>query len=69
MRALAAAADVPVSTHIFTEQSLAIAGSTQNCISVEHMDWFAPLFNEELELVDGKLQIPDRPGTGFTFRP
>lgn len=67
--ALAAAADVPVSTHIFTEHSLAIAGSTQNCISVEHMDWFAPLFNEELELVDGKLQIPDRPGTGFTFRP
>ena len=66
--ALAAAFDTPVSTHIFTEQSLAIAGSTHNCISVEHMDWFAPLFNEEMELRDGELVIPDRPGTGFTFR-
>ena len=67
--ALAAACNTPVSPHFFTEHSLAIAGSVQNCISVEHIDWFAPLFNEELELVDGKLQMPDRPGTGFTFRP
>lgn len=65
----AAMVDVPISTHFFTEHSLAIAGATQNCVSVEHIDWFAPLFNEAVELVDGKLQIPDRPGTGFTFRP
>ncbi len=69
MAALAAAHDLPVSTHIFTEHSLAIAGSTANCVSVEHMDWFAPLFNEAMELVDGRLVIPDRPGTGFTFAP
>ena len=28
----------------------------------------APLFNEEIEMVDGQLVVPDRPGTGFTFR-
>ena len=67
--AAASAQHVAVSSHFFTEYSLAIAGSTQNCISVEHVDWFAPLFNESIELVDGKLAIPDRPGTGFTFRP
>ncbi len=67
--ASASANHLPVSSHFFTEQSLAIAGSTQNCISVEHIDWFAPLFNEDPELIDGKLLIPDRPGTGFTFRP
>ncbi len=66
--AAAAARDVPVSSHFFTEHSLAIAGSIHNCISVEHIDWFAPLFNEEVELRSGKLVIPDRPGTGFTFR-
>ena len=66
--AAAAAKDVPVSSHFFTEHSLAIAGSTHNCISVEHIDWFAPLFNEEVEIRSGKLVIPDRPGTGFTFR-
>lgn len=65
--ALAAAYDTPISTHFFTEHSLAIAGSSYNCISVEHIDWFAPLFNEELELRNGELVIPDRPGTGFTF--
>lgn len=65
--ALAAAHETPVSTHVFTEQSLCIAGSQAACISVEHMPWGAPLFREPLELVDGALRIPDRPGTGFTF--
>ena len=65
--ALAAALDVPISTHIFTEYSLCIAGSEANCISVEHMPWNTLLFNEEMEIEDGFLRIPDRPGTGFTF--
>jgi L-alanine-DL-glutamate epimerase-like enolase superfamily enzyme len=65
--ALAAAHDLPVSAHFFTEHSLAMAGSLANCISVEHVDWFAPLFNERIELRDGSLVIPDRPGSGFTF--
>ena len=65
--ALAASFDMPVSTHIFTEQSLCFAGSSPNCISVEHMPWFAPLFNESMEVVDGELVIPERAGTGFTF--
>lgn len=66
--AIAAAWNIPTSSHFFTEQSLCLAGSLANLISVEHCDWFAPLFNEEMELVDGKLQIPNRPGHGFTFR-
>jgi L-alanine-DL-glutamate epimerase-like enolase superfamily enzyme len=65
--AMCAAVDVPVSSHFFTEQSLCLAGSIDNMISVEHIDWFAPLFNEEVELADGRLVIPDRPGTGFTY--
>lgn len=65
--ALASTHNVPVSPHFFTEYSLSLAGSLPNCVSVEHVDWFQPLFNESLELVDGQLVIPDRPGTGFTF--
>ncbi len=64
---LAASYQIPISTHIFTEQSLCIAGSSMNCISVEHMSWFKNLFNENMELIDGELLIPERPGTGFTF--
>ncbi len=65
--ALASAYDVPISTHIFTEHSLCIAGSEANCISVEHMPWNAPLFNEAMEINDGLINIPQRPGTGFSF--
>lgn len=65
--ALAATFDTPVSTHIFTEQSLSIAGSAPNCISVEHMPWFSPLFNEPMAIEAGCIKIPERPGTGFTF--
>jgi L-alanine-DL-glutamate epimerase-like enolase superfamily enzyme len=65
--ALAAEAGMPVSTHFFTEQSLTVAASTPGCASVEHIDWFAPLFTEQVELVDGNLLVPDRPGTGFRF--
>ncbi len=71
-RRSAASADanhVPVSSHFFTEYSLALAGSLPNCLSVEHIDWFAPLFVENIELIDGRIVIPDRPGTGFTFDP
>ena len=59
--------DISISTHIFTEQSLCVAGSVENCISVEHMPWFAEIFNEKIDIIDGYINIPERPGTGFTF--
>ena len=65
--AIASGYHVPVSPHLFTEHSLCIAGSEPNCISLEHMPWFSPLFNETLEIEDGYLLMPDRPGVGFTF--
>ena len=65
--ALAASRDIPISTHFFTEHSLCIAGAEPNCISVEHIPWFAPLFNEEVKIDNGRIEIPERPGTGFTF--
>jgi len=64
---LAAAYNVPVSTHIFTEQSLSIAGSAANCISVEHVSWFSPLYKEEIKIVEGEIVLPTAHGLGFTF--
>ena len=66
--ALAHAHNLPISTHFFTHESLSIGGSAANCISVEHIDWFAPLFNEPVEISKGEILIPQRPGTGFSFR-
>ena len=65
--ALAATHELPVSTHIFTEHSLCFAGAEPICISVEHMPWFTPLFNETLEISEGYLQASRQPGIGFTF--
>lgn len=65
--ALAAAFDIPVTPHLFTEYSLCLAGSLPNCFIVEHMPWFAPLYNETVEIKDGEIEIPNRPGHGFTF--
>lgn len=66
--ALAHAHNLPISTHFFTHQSLSIAGSAANCMSVEHIDWFTGLFNESLDIENGKIIIPNRVGTGFSFR-
>ena len=66
--ALAHSHNMPISTHFFTQYSLSVAGSAANCVSVEHIDWFDDVFNEDLEMRDGKISIPTRPGTGFTFR-
>jgi L-alanine-DL-glutamate epimerase-like enolase superfamily enzyme len=66
--ALAHAHNLPISTHFFTEYSLSIAGSAANCMSVEHIDWFAPLFNEAIEMSGGDILIPNRAGTGYSFR-
>ncbi|MFO1349579.1 MAG: mandelate racemase/muconate lactonizing enzyme family protein [Gammaproteobacteria bacterium] len=64
---MAEALDVPISPHIFTEQSLQLCGAIANCPITEHMPWFGKLFNEPMEMVEGELLIPNRPGMGFTF--
>jgi len=65
--AMAACYETPVSSHLFTEHSICIAASEANCISVEHMPWFMPLFNETMEIDGGYIRVPERPGIGFTF--
>ncbi len=66
---MADAFDIPVSPHVYTEQSLQLCGALSNINYSEMMPWFGPLYNEARELVDGDLLVPDRPGLGFTFNP
>ncbi|WEX11102.1 mandelate racemase/muconate lactonizing enzyme family protein [Chelativorans sp. AA-79] len=65
--ALAAAHDLPVSSHLFPEMSLQIMGSLPNATLLEHLEWFSPLYQEPMEFKDGMALVPDRPGWGFTF--
>lgn len=34
---------------------------------VEHFDWLEPLFNERLEIQDGRMRVPTRPGLGLSL--
>jgi len=65
--AIASTYHVPVSSHFFTEQSICIAASETNCISVEHIPWFSGLFNEDMVIEEGMIYVPDQPGIGFSF--
>lgn len=67
--AMAASYDVPVSPHLYTEYSLQLVGAASNATISEHMPWFAPLYRESMEMEDGDILIPDRPGFGFSFDP
>ena len=66
---MAAAQDIPVSPHIFTEHSLQLCAAVSNVNYAEHMPWFTGLFKEKMELVDGEIIIPSRPGMSFSFDP
>ena len=66
---MAAAQDVPVSPHIFTEHSLQLCAAAANVNYSEHMPWCTELFQERMEMEAGNILIPDRPGMGFNFDP
>lgn len=34
---------------------------------LEHFEWLGPLFNEQLQLKEGRMWVPDRPGLGFSL--
>ena len=65
--ALAASFDLPVSSHLFPEMSLQLLAHVPTAHSLEHVEWFAPLYDEKIELVDGTARIPDAPGWGISL--
>ena len=34
---------------------------------VEHFEWLEPMFNERLEIKEGRMIVPNRPGLGFSL--
>jgi L-alanine-DL-glutamate epimerase-like enolase superfamily enzyme len=62
---LAAAFDVPVSSHLFPEMSLSVLGGLTNATFLEHMPWLSALYKQSIEMQNGAVSVPDRPGWGF----
>ena len=63
--ALAQAADITITPHLYPEHSIGLVSAFPNGTFVEHMPWFSPLFAEKAEIKDGDFVVSERPGFGF----
>lgn len=53
--------------HFAMEIHLHLGAAYAHDTWVEHFDWLDPLFNEHLEIKDGRMLVSDRPGLGITL--
>ena len=60
---------VTVAPHFATQLHVHLAAAQPREGWVEWFDWLEPLFVERLELADGRVAVPDRPGLGLTLGP
>lgn len=65
--ALAQAAGVPCSSHIFIEVSAHLLAVTPTCHYIEYLDVAAPILAEPLLPVEGAIRAPARPGIGLEW--
>jgi mandelate racemase len=65
--AIAGAAGIPVSTHLYPEVAAQVMRVTEGAHWLEWQDWANPLLREPYELHGGMLHIPERPGIGLEW--
>lgn len=53
--------------HFVMEIHLHLAAAYPHATWVEHFEWLEPAFNERLEIRDGRMIVPDRPGLGLSL--
>ncbi|MFJ2211332.1 mandelate racemase/muconate lactonizing enzyme family protein [Streptomyces sp. NPDC101062] len=53
--------------HFAMEIHLHLAAAYPRVTWVEHFEWLEPMFNERLELRDGRMTVPSRPGLGLSL--
>jgi mandelate racemase len=65
--AIAGAAGVPMSTHLYPEVAAHVMRVTETAHWLEWQDWADPILREPYEIKDGLLHIPDTPGVGLEW--
>ncbi|MFE2599541.1 mandelate racemase/muconate lactonizing enzyme family protein [Streptomyces sp. NPDC059396] len=53
--------------HFAMEIHLHLAAAYPRATWVEHFEWLEPLFNERLDVRDGRMTVPSRPGLGLSL--
>jgi L-alanine-DL-glutamate epimerase-like enolase superfamily enzyme len=59
--------NLQLAPHFAMEIHLHLAAAYPHEPWVEHFDWLHPLFNERLEISDGRMHLSERPGLGITL--
>jgi mandelate racemase len=65
--ALAQAAGMEMSSHLFPEVSCHLLAVTPTCHWLEYVDWAAPVLARPLEVKDSHVTVPSMPGTGLVW--
>ena len=65
--ALAQAAGMEMSSHLFPEVSCHLLAVTPTCHWLEYVDWADAVLEEPAKLEDGHVLIPERPGIGMRW--
>ena len=65
--AIAGAAGIPMSTHLYPEMSAHLMRVTDTAHWLEWQDWADPILTEPFEVTDGHIIVPDRPGQGVEW--
>ncbi|GAA1194964.1 L-talarate/galactarate dehydratase [Prauserella alba] len=64
---LASYAGLALAPHFAMEIHLHLAAAYPTEPWVEHFEWLNPLFEERIDIHDGRMWVPDRAGLGFTL--
>jgi len=65
--ALADAAGMPISSHLFPEVSVHLMAATPTRDWLEFVDWASPILKQPMEIAGGLARIPDLPGTAIEW--
>ena len=65
--ALAQAAGIEMSSHLYPEFSAHLLAATPTCHWLEYVDWASPVLEQPIEIRDGQAIIPNRPGAGIKW--
>jgi mandelate racemase len=65
--ALAQAAAVPISSHLFAEVSAHLLAVAPTAHYLEYMDWADAVLQEPIVIEGGQALVPDRPGNGMDW--
>jgi len=66
VQTLAEQAGMTLAPHFAMELHVHLAATQSREPWVEHFEWLEPLFEERLEIRDGRMLVPNRPGLGLT---